>query len=145
MIQHRVQDKRLIKMITKWIKVGVVNDLGQRTPAGCGVPQGAVISPLVANIYLHYVFDLWIHQWRGKKAKGEVIVTRYADDAVLCFQNKWDANEYLALLRRRLRKFSLALHPDKTRLIRFGRYAAAQWVRCNEKKPKSFDFLGFAH
>ena len=144
MIQHRVRDKRLVKLIIRWIKVGVINEEGGRDAAQRGVPQGAVISPLLSNIYLHYVFDLWSHQWREKKARGDVIIVRYADDAVLGFQSKWDANEYLALLNRRLSQFGLATHPEKTRLIRFGRYATEQ---CREKAEKlqTFDFLGFTH
>ena len=100
---------------------------------------------MLANIYLHYVFDLWTHQWRGKQAKGEVLITRYADDAVLCFQYEWEARRYLSMLKTRLKIFGLAVHPDKTRLIRFGRFAAKQRVQRNEKKTKSFDFLGFTH
>lgn len=145
MLRHRVQDKRLIKLITRWIKVGIADEGGKRHPAHLGVPQGAVISPLLANIYLHYVFDLWSHQWRVKKAKGDVVIVRYADDAVLGFQSKWDANEYRALLVQRLAKFGLVLHADKTRLIRFGRFAAQQRAERGEGKPESFDFLGFTH
>lgn len=145
MIQHRVQDKRLIKLITRWIKVGVMDEQGRRSPAQVGVPQGAVISPLLANIYLHYVFDLWSHQWRQQHAKGEVLLVRYADDAVLCFQNKWDANEYLVKLNQRLQRFGLVAHPDKTRLIRFGRYAVRQRAERGERRPETFDFLGFTH
>lgn len=145
MIQYRVHDKRLVKLITRWIKVGVVDEMGHRQPAQCGVPQGAVISPLLSNIYLHYVFDLWSHQWRKKRARGEVLIVRYADDAVLCFQHKPEANEYLALLNQRLKDFGLTTHPDKTRLIRFGRYATEQCLNRGEGKPQSFDFLGFTH
>lgn len=145
MIQHRVSDKRLIKLITRWIKVGVVDGEGARQSAQRGLPQGAVISPLLSNIYLHYAFDLWSHQWRQKRAKGEVLIVRYADDAVLCFQNKWDASEYLVQLHQRLNRFGLAVHPEKTRLIQFGRYAKEQCVKRNEGKPKTFDFLGFTH
>jgi len=145
MIQHRVRDQRLIKLISRWIKVGAVNDEGGRESADCGLPQGAVISPLLSNIYLHYVFDLWSHLWRRKKAKGDVIIIRYADDAVLGFQNKWDANEYLALLNRRLGRFGLATHPEKTRLIRFGRYAAKDCASVKTEKLQTFDFLGFTH
>jgi len=145
MLQHRVQDKRLIKLIIRWIKVGFVVADGKRHPAHQGVPQGAVISPLLANIYLHYVFDLWSHQWRAKRAKGEVLIVRYADDAVLCFQSKWDANEYQVFLARRLEKFGLMLHPEKTRLIRFGRFAARHYAQSKEGKPETFDFLGFTH
>lgn len=145
MIQHRVRDRRLIKLISRWIKVGVIDGEGGRQSARCGLPQGAVISPLLSNIYLHYVFDLWSHQWRKKRVKGDVLIVRYADDAVLCFQNKWDAKEYLALLHQRLNKFGLAVHPEKTRLIRFGRYAKAQRARYKKGKPQTFDFLGFTH
>jgi RNA-directed DNA polymerase len=145
MIQHRVRDKRLIKLITRWIKVGVVDEGGARRPAHCGLPQEAVISPLLSNIYLHYAFDLWSHQWRKTKAKGGVLIVRYADDAVLYFQDKWDANAYLELLHQRLNKFGLTVHPEKTRLIRFGRYAKEQCVRGKEGKPKTLDFLGFTH
>jgi len=145
MIQHRVQDKRLIKLIIRWIKVGVVEEGGGRKPASKGLPQGAVISPLLSNIYLHYVFDLWSHHWRQKCAGGEVLIVRYADDAVLSFQHKWDANEYLAKLHQRLKKFGLAVHPEKTRLIRFGRFATQQQSSKGLGKPQTFDFLGFTH
>ena len=113
MIRHRVHDRRLITLIQRWIKVGVVDNQGQRVPAECGVPQGAVISPLLANIYLHYAFDLWSHHWRKQKAHGEVLIIRYADDAVLGFQNKWDANAYLAMLAPRLNYFGLRAVPLK--------------------------------
>jgi len=145
MLKHRVKDSRLLKLITRWIKIGAVNESGQRIAASCGVPQGAVISPLLANIYLHYVFDLWTHQWRGKQARGEVIITRYADDAVLCFQYEGDAKRYLRMLETRLKHFGLAIHPDKTRLIRFGRFATQQRAQRNEQKPECFNFLGFTH
>ena len=145
MIKHRVQDKRLIKLIIRWIKVGVVEEGVTRKSAHCGLPQGAVISPLLSNIYLHYVFDLWSHEWRKKRARGEVLIVRYADDAVLCFQHKWEVNEYLALLHQRLDKFGLAVHPEKTRLIRFGRFAAQQSGKKGLGKPNTFDFLGFTH
>jgi RNA-directed DNA polymerase len=145
MIQHRVQDKRLIKLIIRWIKVGVVDSDGKRQPAHRGVPQGAVISPLLSNIYLHYVFDQWSHQWRQREAIGDVIIVRYADDCVLGFQHKWEAEKYRVNIQERLRKFGLALHPEKTRLIRFGRFATEQCKRRGEGKPKTFDFLGFTH
>ena len=145
MIQHRVQDKRLIKMIVRWIKVGTTDDMGKRHPAQRGVPQGAVISPLLANIYLHYVFDIWSHQWRRKEAKGVVTVVRYADDVVLGFQYEREAKEYLGQLKQRLQAFGLSVHPEKTRLIRFGRFAMSQRAERREGKPETFDFLGFTH
>jgi len=145
MLQHRVKDQRVLKLIILWIKVGVVDEKGCRQSAHIGVPQGAVISPLLSNIYLHYVFDLWSHQWRSKRAQGDVIIVRYADDAVLGFQNKWDANEYRVQLESRLDRFGLTLHRDKTRLIRFGRFAAQQCADEGSTKPETFDFLGFTH
>jgi RNA-directed DNA polymerase len=144
MTQHRVQDQRWVRSIARWIKVGVIDDNGKRQSAHCGLPQGAVISPLLSNIYLHYVFDVWSHRWR-QEAKGQVLIVRYADDAVLCFENKSAANEYLEQLNPRLCKFGLTLNPEKTRLIRFGRYASVQCAKHREDKPKSFDFLGFTH
>lgn len=145
MIQHRVQDQRFITLIRRWIKVGVGDEQWYRVPADRGVPQGVVISPLLANIYLHYAFDLWSHQWRQQKARGEVLIIRYADDAVLGFQNKWDANAHLVMLAPRLNYFGLSVHPDKTKLIRFGRYAASQSAERDQKRPDTFDFLGFTH
>ncbi|MDA0812699.1 MAG: reverse transcriptase domain-containing protein [Verrucomicrobia bacterium] len=145
MVQHRVRDKRLVKLLSRWIKVGVVDDDVKRQPAQRGLPQGAVISPLLSNIYLHYVFDLWTHQWRNRKAKGEVIIVRYADDAVLGFQYERDAKDYLALLNRRFSTFGLAIHPEKTQLLRFGRYAAQHGAQHKTGKPLTFDFLGFTH
>lgn len=125
--------------------MGLVDEAGKRHPAQVGVPQGAVISPLLANIYLHYVFDLWSHQWRQKRAKKDVTIVRFADDAVLCFQHKAEANEYLVLLNRRLQKFGLTLHTGKTRLLQFGRFAAKDRAKCGQVKPETFDFLGFTH
>ena len=145
MIQHRVKDKRLISMIIRWIKVGDVDDKGKRHPASRGLPQGAVVSPLLSNIYLHYVFDLWSHQWRQTKARGEVTIVRYADDSVLCFPFKQDAVNFLGQLKGRLGDFGLAVHPEKTRLIRFGRFGLRDCARNLEGRPKVFDFLGFTH
>src|ERR1035441_2344338 len=110
-----------------------------------GTPQGSVVSPLMANIYLHYVFDLWVDAWRKKYAQGEVIVVRYADDNVLGFQHRADADRFLEAFQERLRKFGLELHPDKTRLIEFGRFAEQDRSRRGEGKPETFDFLGFTH
>ena len=110
-----------------------------------GTPQGSVISPVLANLYLHYVLDLWVNQWRRQQAKGEVITVRYADDAVLGFQYREEAEQFLEQLRERLRKFGLELHPEKTRLIEFGRFAAKSRKERGEGKPETFDFLGFTH
>jgi RNA-directed DNA polymerase len=143
MVQHRVKDKRLVKLIERWIKVGTVEDGNKRQPAYLGIPQGAVISPLLANIYLHYVFDLWSNQWR-KKVEGDVTIVRYADDAVLCFQHQSNARNYLVGLKQRLSKFGLSVHPDKTKLIRFGRFARSH-LKSSGSKPQTFDFLGFTH
>jgi group II intron reverse transcriptase/maturase len=143
-LRHRIADKRILRLIAKWLKVGITED-GQVTRSSRGTPQGAVISPILANIYLHYVFDLWSDAWRRKKASGDVIVIRYADDIVLGFQHEREAQAFLSDLRERMREFELALHPDKTRLIRFGRHAAEQRRRLGQGKPETFDFLGFTH
>jgi hypothetical protein len=115
------------------------------TETNAGVPQGATISPLLANIYLHYVLDLWAHQWRKRHARGDVIIVRYADDFVVGFEREDEANRFLIELRERLRKFGLELHDDKTRLLRFGRYAAERRAKRGEGKPETFEFLGFTH
>lgn len=143
-LRHRIADKRILRLIAKWLKVGITED-GQVTRSSRGTPQGAVISPILANIYLHYVFDLWSDAWRRKKASGDVIVIRYADDIVLGFQHEREAQAFLHDLQARMRAFELALHPDKTRLIRFGRHAAEQRRRLGQGKPETFDFLGFTH
>jgi group II intron reverse transcriptase/maturase len=143
-LEHRIADKRILRLIVKWLKVGTVED-GRRTRGVCGAPQGAVISPILANAYLHYVFDLWVHRWRLTKAAGDMIVIRYADDSIVGFQHEHEARAFLDDLKERMRKFELALHPDKTRLIRFGRHAAKQRERLGEGKPETFDFLGFTH
>lgn len=145
MIRHRVRDERLINLIIRWIRVGYSGDDGKRHVSRCGVPQGAVISPLLSNIYLHYVFDQWTHHWRNSKAQGDVTVIRYADDAVLGFQYHGDATSFLGALELRLQAFGLVLHPVKTRLIRFGRYAVLQRKERGLGKPECFDFLGFTH
>jgi len=143
-IGHRVADRRLIRLTQKWLKAGVSEE-GKWSETKVGTPQGAVISPLLANIYLHYVFDLWVNQWRRKEAKGDMIVVRYADDAVLGFEHREDAEACLEQLRERMRKFGLELHPDKTRLIEFGRFAEDNRKRRGERRPETFDFLGFTH
>jgi len=143
-LEHRIADKRLLRLIGKWLKVGVIED-GRRVAAVKGTPQGAVISPLLANIYLHYALDLWAQQWRGRQARGQVTMVRYADDSVFGFEYKGDAQAFLAAMRVRLAKFGLVLHPGKTRLIEFGRYAIQNRERRGEAKPETFDFLGFTH
>jgi group II intron reverse transcriptase/maturase len=143
-VQHRVADRRMLRLIQKWLKAGVMED-GEWKNTEMGTPQGAVISPLLANIYLHYVFDLWVDAWRKKCAKGEVAVVRYADDNVLGFQHLTDADRFLTEFRERLAKFGLELHPDKTRRIEFGRFAESNRKQRGEGKPETFDFLGFTH
>jgi RNA-directed DNA polymerase len=143
-LEHRIGDRRVLRLIRKWLKVGVMED-GVETPAEVGTPQGAVISPLLANIYLHYVFDLWAHQWRQRHAQGSVILVRYADDIVAGFEHEADARRFLTELRQRMAEFMLTLHPGKTRLIAFGRHAAADAARRGLGKPATFDFLGFTH
>jgi group II intron reverse transcriptase/maturase len=143
-VEHRVGDKRIVRLIQKWLKAGVLEQT-QWTETKEGTPQGAVISPTLANLYLHYVLDLWVEQWRKKQAHGDVIVVRYADDAVLGFEHREEAERFLEQLRERLRKFGLELHPEKTRLIEFGRYAAERRKKRGEGKPETFNFLGFTH
>jgi len=143
-VEHRIADQRVLWMIQKWVKAGVLEE-GERKETTVGTPQGAVASPLLANIYLHYAFDLWADQWRRKEAVGDVIIVRYADDAVLGFQHRKEAEQFLEQLQERMRKFGLELHPEKTRLIEFGRYAKENRKRRGEGKPETFDFLGFTH
>ena len=141
-MEHRIGDKRIVRLIQKWLKVGVLED-GVVTVSEAGTGQGAVISPLLANIYLHYVFDLWAEQWRGREARGDMIMVRYADDIVLGFEHEADARRFLEAMRTRLQTFSLTLHPDKTRVIAFGRFAADNRDQAGLGKPDTFDFLGF--
>ena len=143
-IAHRIADSRILRLIAKWLKAGVLED-GMRTETVQGTPQGAVISPLLANIYLHYVLDLWTKHWRKANGVGETIIVRYADDFVLGFERHADAERYRNDLEVRLRKFGLSLHPDKTRLIEFGRFAARERSKRGEGKPETFNFLGFTH
>ncbi len=143
-VEHRVADRRILRLIQKWLKAGVSED-GQWSETKVGTPQGAVVSPLLANVYLHYVFDLWVEAWRKKVAKGDVIVVRYADDLVVGFQHRAEAERFLKEFRERLAKFGLELHADKTRLIEFGRFAARDRKQRGEGKPETFTFLGFTH
>jgi RNA-directed DNA polymerase len=140
--EHRIGDRRIIRLIQKWLKVGVLED-GIVTASDRGTGQGAVISPLLANVYLHYVLDLWAEGWRRREATGEMIIVRYADDFIIGFQHEADAQRLLDAMRERLREFSLTLHPEKTRLIEFGRFAAENRKRRGLGKPETFDFLGF--
>src|SRR5215831_637946 len=143
-VEHRVADHRILRLIQKWLKAGVSED-GQWSETKVGTPQGAVVSPLLANVYLHYVFDLWVEAWRKKVASGDVIVVRYADDLVVGFERRTDAEQFLEEFRERLAKFGLELHPDKTRLIEFGRFAARSRQKRGEGKPETFTFLGLTH
>jgi len=143
-MEHRVADPRILQLIRKWLKAGVMEE-GQWSEPQTGTAQGSVISPLLANVYLHYSFDLWVNVWRKKRAQGEVVVIRYADDSIAGFQYETDADRFLENLRERLTKFGLELHPDKTRRIEFGRFAEENRKRRGEGKPETFDFLGFTH
>src|SRR6202166_567648 len=143
-VEHRIADQRIVRLIQKWLKAGVMED-GQWFETKEGTPQGSVISPSLANLYLHYVLDLWVEVWRKKIARGDVIAVRYADDAVLGFQYREDAERFLGQLRERVGKFGLELHPEKTRLIEFGRYATERRAKRGEGKPETFNFLGFTH
>jgi group II intron reverse transcriptase/maturase len=142
-VERRVADKRVVRLIQKWLNAGVLVD-GKRMRSEVGTPQGGGISPLLANIYLHYVFDLWARDWR-RQAQGDVIVVRYADDFIVGFQHEREARQFLAALRDRLAEYGLELHPDKTRLIEFGARAASDRDREGRGKPETFDFLGFTH
>ena len=139
-----IADPRMLRLLKKWLRAGVSED-GEWSPTKVGTPQGAVISPLLANVFLHYVLDLWINDWRKRQAKGEVIIVRYADDFVIGFREIADARKCLVALRERLTKFGLELHPDKTRLIEFGRYAEERRGKRGDGLPETFDFLGFTH
>jgi group II intron reverse transcriptase/maturase len=143
-VEHRIADRRIVRLIQKWLAAGVLED-GKRMRMEEGTPQGGSASPLLANIYLHYVFDLWVRAWRREHAHGEVIVVRYADDIVLGFQVKSDAERFHAELAERFAKFALQLHPEKTRLLEFGPYAAERRARRGLGKPDTFNFLGFTH
>ena len=143
-VEHRIGDPRIIRLIQKWLQAGVLED-GVVTVSDKGTGQGAVISPLLANIYLHYVFDLWAERWRRREAKGDMIIVRYADDVVVGFELEADARRFWDEMRQRFEEFALSLHPEKTRLIEFGRYAAERRARRGLGKPETFSFLGFTH
>lgn len=141
-MKHRIGDERILRLIRKWLKAGVLEE-GVVTESESGTPQGATVSPLLANIYLHYVFDLWAQQWRKRRATGDITIVRFADDAVLGFEHEAEARSFLEELRARFAEFSLSLHPDKTRLIEFGRHAAANREKRGCGKPETYTFLGF--
>jgi len=141
-VEHRIGDVRILRLIQKWLKAGVLED-GVLAVSEKGTGQGAVISPLLANVYLHYVIDLFAEQWRQREAKGDMIVVRYADDLVFGFEHEADARRFLDAMRARLEAFALSLHPDKTRIIEFGRHAAADRAARGLGKPETFNFLGF--
>ena len=143
-LEHRIADKRVLRLIRKWLSAGVIED-GNWSQTMEGAPQGASVSPLLANVYLHYVFDLWADWWRRRHARGDVIIVRWADDFIVGFEHEADAQRFLVDLRERLVKFGLELHPDKTRLIEFGRFAAQNRQARGVGKPETFDFLGFTH
>jgi RNA-directed DNA polymerase len=143
-IEHRIADKRVLRLIQRWLAAGVVED-GEWSRTDTGTAQGASVSPLLSNIFLHYVFDLWADQWRRRHARGDVIFVRYADDYVAGFERRGDAERFLAELRSRFAEFGLELHPDKTRLIEFGRYAAERRQERGLRKPETFAFLGLTH
>ena len=141
-LEHRIGDQRIIRLVQKWLRAGILED-GVVTIEEKGTGQGSVISPLLANVYLHYVFDLWAERWRRREATGDMIMVRYADDIVVGFQHEKDARRFWDAMRERLREFSLSLHPEKTRLIEFGRFAAQNRERRGLGKPDTFKFLGF--
>src|SRR5881296_920298 len=143
-IEHRVADRRVVRLIQKWLNAGVLED-GKRIRVEEGTPQGGSASPLLANVYLHYVFDLWVQAWRQKRAHGDVVVVRFADDSVLGFQVKADAERFWTELTERVGKFRLELHPEKTRLLEFGPLAISNRQRRGKRKPETFNFLGFTH
>ena len=143
-LEHRIADKRVLRLIDKWLAAGVIED-GKWSETLAGSPQGASVSPLLANVYLHYVFDLWADWWRHRRAHGDVIIVRFADDVTVGFEYEQDAQRFLSDLHERIAEFGLQLHPDKTRLIEFGRHAARNRAARGQGKPETFDFLGFTH
>lgn len=144
MLEERIADRRVLRLIRKWLRAGV-SEAGEWRQTPVGTPQGAVISPLLANVYLHYTLDLWVRKWRRKASRGEMIYVRYADDFVAGFQYREEAERFVSLLKQRLEKFDLELNEEKTRLIEFGRFAERDRGRRGERKPETFDFLGLTH
>lgn len=144
MVAHRIADPRILRLIELWLRAGVMES-GEWHETTVGTPQGSAISPLLANIFLHYALDVWVVKWIREQARGNVVIVRYADDFVMGFQYEFDARTMLEALGPRLARFGLQLHPDKTRLIEFGRYAAERRARRGEQRPETFDFLGFTH
>ena len=142
-LEHRIADSRMIRLIQKWLKAGVLEE-GVVMVSDRGTGQGSVVSPLLANVYLHYVLDLWAERWRRREATGDMIIVRYADDVVVGFEHESDARRFLDAMRERLQEFSLSLHPEKTRLIEFGRHAADRRAQRGFGKPETFKFLGFS-
>jgi group II intron reverse transcriptase/maturase len=143
-VEHRVGDPRMLRLLRKWLRAGVSEE-GEWSATSVGTPQGAVVSSLLANIYLHYVLDQWVNDWRKRKARGEIIIVRYSDDFVMGSQYREEAERFIGDLRERMAKFGLELHQEKTRLIEFGRFAASNRAERGEGKPETFDFLGFTH
>jgi len=143
-VEHRIGDKRVVRLIRRWLAAGVLEE-GVWTRSETGTPQGGSISPVLANVYMHYVFDLWAQRWRKTAARGEVIIVRYLDDFIVGFQHRSDAEGFAKVLRERLEQYGLQLHSDKTRLMEFGRYAAQNRRERGQGKPETFQFLGFVH
>jgi RNA-directed DNA polymerase len=143
-VEHRVADRRVLRLIQKWLHAGVLEE-GKRTQSAVGTVQGGSISPLLSNLYLHYVFDLWAQRWRQKQARGDMIIVRFADDFVAGFEHRHEAERFLAELRERFAKFALELHADKTRIVEFGRFAERNRRNRGDGKPGTFNFLGFTH
>jgi group II intron reverse transcriptase/maturase len=143
-VEHRIGDKRVVRLIQQWLGAGVLEE-GQWTGSEEGTPQGGSASPLLSNVYLHYVFDVWVQHWRTRQARGQVIVVRWADDFIVGFEYQQDAEQFLATLKERCQKFGLELHPEKTRLLEFGPFAAENRRRAGKGKPETFNFLGFTH
>ena len=143
-LEPRIGDRRVVRLLQKWLRAGVQEE-GKLTGSEEGTPQGGRVSPVLANVYLHYVFDLWVQAWQRKIARGDRVVVRYADDIVIGFQEKAEAERFWDERKERMKKFNLELHPEKTRLLEFGRYAARDREQRGEGKPETFNFLGFTH